>query len=81
MGVPKSKTSRMRARRRRAHLKIDYPNFNICPQCGAIKLPHKACRECGYYRGIKVAESYREEREIREAKKRKREEKGTEEAR
>lgn len=69
MGVPKSKTSRMRARIRRAQWKIESPNLQVCPQCGAIKLPHRACRECGYYRGLKITESYRELREMRAAKK------------
>lgn len=70
MGVPKSKTSRMRARIRRALWKIDKPNLQVCPQCGALKESHRACRECGYYRGIKLIESNRERRELREAKKR-----------
>lgn len=70
MGVPKSKTSRMRARIRRAQWKVDSPNLQICPQCGAYKESHRVCKECGYYRGVKVIESNREKRELREAKKR-----------
>lgn len=75
MGVPKSKTSRMRARIRRALHKLDAPPLHVCPQCGASRQPHRACKECGYYRGMKVTESYREAREIREAKKKERAEK------
>ncbi|MFN3270481.1 MAG: 50S ribosomal protein L32 [Candidatus Kapaibacteriota bacterium] len=26
----------------------------MCPQCGAAKLPHRACPECGYYNGRKI---------------------------
>ncbi len=69
MGVPKSKTSRMRARRRRAHLKVILPNLQVCPQCGNYKLSHSVCPECGYYRGIKLIKSARDKMEER-AKKR-----------
>jgi large subunit ribosomal protein L32 len=30
------------------------PSFSVCPGCGTPKLPHKACPECGYYRGRPV---------------------------
>lgn len=73
MGVPKSKTSRMRARIRRAKSKVDAPNLNICPNCGATKLPHRACKNCGYYRGIKIITSYQERIEMRESKRREKE--------
>lgn len=32
------------------------PSFSLCSNCGAPKLPHKACPECGYYRGRQVVE-------------------------
>ena len=39
---------------RRAHDALK-PTFGaVCPQCGASVLPHRACRECGYYRGRQV---------------------------
>jgi large subunit ribosomal protein L32 len=78
MGVPKSKRSRMRAKRTRAHLKVIPPNLEVCPQCGALKEHHKVCLECGYYRGLKLiksAQEIREEKEKRRKEKREAEEK------
>lgn len=55
MAVPKRKTGRMKTHSRRA------ANNNIkliqtipCPQCGAQKLPHCVCPNCGTYRGRQV---------------------------
>jgi large subunit ribosomal protein L32 len=76
MGVPKSKRSRMRARRTRAHLTISLPNLERCPNCGGLKLPHRVCSECGYYRGEKFIKSAQE---IREERAKKKEEKAKEE--
>jgi len=51
MGVPKKKSTRSRIGNRRAHQKLTLPAISLCPQCKAPKLPHFACRECGYYKG------------------------------
>jgi large subunit ribosomal protein L32 len=26
----------------------------LCPQCREIKLPHRVCPHCGYYRGREI---------------------------
>lgn len=54
MAVPKKKSSRSRTRRRKAHWKLSVPNVVSCPQCHAPKLPHRACPNCGTYRGREV---------------------------
>lgn len=54
MAVPKKKLSRSRSRRRKAQWKVAAPASNPCPQCGTPRLPHRACRECGTYRGREV---------------------------
>ncbi len=51
MAVPKKKMSRSRTRRRKAAWKVTAPHIVRCPQCNASKLPHRACPECGTYRG------------------------------
>lgn len=54
MAVPKKKTSQARRDQRRAHDAIKSPGFVACPNCGAPHLPHRVCRECGYYKGRAV---------------------------
>ena len=29
---------------------------STCPQCGAVKLPHRVCGNCGYYNKREVIE-------------------------
>jgi large subunit ribosomal protein L32 len=56
--VPKKKASKTRSRRRhsqflqkaRKHLK-DLVHLTKCPGCGAEKLMHHICPECGKYKG------------------------------
>jgi large subunit ribosomal protein L32 len=59
MAVPKKKTSQSRKGKRRANWHLTRPNINKCPHCGAARLPHRVCRECGYYgeREVIVVES------------------------
>lgn len=54
MAVPKKKMSRSRTRRRKANWKVSAPRTAPCPQCGAAKLPHRVCPECGTYQGREV---------------------------
>ncbi len=49
MAVPKRKVSKARRDKRRSSVwKLDAPTLVECPQCHALKVPHKACPECGY---------------------------------
>ncbi len=54
MAVPKKKMSRMRTRRRKAQWKLARPHLSTCPQCHAPKIAHRACPNCGTYRGREV---------------------------
>ncbi len=55
MAVPKRKTGRARTHSRRsANDVIETKGRSICPQCGAVKLPHHVCGNCGYYRDREV---------------------------
>jgi large subunit ribosomal protein L32 len=49
MAVPKRKTSKARKRKRRTHYKLQRPNLDRCSNCGAAKVPHRVCDECGHY--------------------------------
>ncbi|MBQ8894155.1 MAG: 50S ribosomal protein L32 [Clostridia bacterium] len=49
MAVPKRKVSKSRRDKRRSSVwKLGAPTLVECPQCHALKAPHKACPECGY---------------------------------
>lgn len=55
MGVPKRKTSKACKRSRHSEwVKMDTPGLVECPQCHELKLPHRACLNCGYYKGKSV---------------------------
>ena len=55
MAVPKRKVSSARRDKRRgSNWKLVAPALVKCGQCGAFKLPHRACRSCGFYRGRQV---------------------------
>jgi large subunit ribosomal protein L32 len=48
-------TSRRHSNSRRDHRrksnKIAVKTLTVCSNCGALVLPHRVCRACGYFRG------------------------------
>ena len=55
MAVPKAKTSKARRNTRRSAVwKLEMPAMSTCTNCGAIKAPHKVCKNCGFYKGVEV---------------------------
>ena len=55
MAVPKRKTSKARRDKRRSNVwKLETPGIVACPNCGAYRLPHRACKACGTYNGRQV---------------------------
>lgn len=51
MGVPKRKQSKSRTSMRRSiWRKMEAPGLVECPQCHELKLPHRVCPACGYYK-------------------------------
>ncbi|HLT47419.1 MAG TPA: 50S ribosomal protein L32 [Rubricoccaceae bacterium] len=57
MANPKRRHSKTRTRTRRAQYKIGaLPTTHECPNCGNVKLLHRACPTCGHYRGRPVVE-------------------------
>lgn len=60
MPVPKKKTSPSRRGNRRSHDALRVPAISNCLECGAPVAPHRACQECGKFKGeevIKVEEA------------------------
>ncbi|GIM47548.1 50S ribosomal protein L32 [Collibacillus ludicampi] len=54
MAVPFRRTSKTRKRMRRTHFKLTVPGMVECPQCHEMKLAHRVCKNCGYYKGRAV---------------------------
>ena len=55
MAVPKRKVSRTRRDKRRTNVwKLEAPALCRCTQCGELKLPHRVCGNCGFYKGREV---------------------------
>jgi len=57
MAVPKGKTSRMKKNKRRSHDALRAPASAKCPQCGAVKAPHRVCASCGSYKGREIVQT------------------------
>ena len=56
MPNPKRRHSKARTHKRRAHDHLKRATQGLCPNCGAQKIPHRVCPECGQYRGREVVE-------------------------
>jgi len=57
VGNPARKFSKGRRDRRRAQtFKLSAPSIVECPQCHELKLPHRVCKSCGYYKNREVIE-------------------------
>jgi large subunit ribosomal protein L32 len=61
MPLPSFRSSRSKVRRRRSHHALKAVSTLACPSCGAIVLPHNACRKCGAYNGRSVNKTGTEE--------------------
>jgi len=57
MANPKRRHSKARRDKRRAHDALERPSISICPDCGEVKIPHRACPSCGTYKGREIVEA------------------------
>lgn len=58
MAVPKRKMSKAKSRSRKASAwTLEAPARGACPRCGAVKVPHRVCGDCGWYGGRQAIES------------------------
>lgn len=62
MAHPKRKPSKSQSRKRRTHYVISQPGFSLCPSCNELKAPHRACPNCGFYKG----KTYKQEKKEKE---------------
>ena len=61
MAVPFRRVSKMKKGMRRSHLALNVPGMITCPNCGELTLSHRACGNCGYYKGKQVVSLKKEE--------------------
>ena len=62
--------NRSQTAKRRSHMAVSAKRSLTC-ECGAERLPHRACPECGKYRGRVVVDVVaRQKKEARRAKRR-----------
>ena len=55
MAVPKRRVSKTRRDKRRSSVwKLEAPALSKCTQGGELKMPHRVCGNCGYYKGVAV---------------------------
>lgn len=51
MAVPKRRKGKGSTRgRRKINTRISLPNLSECTNCGTMKLSHRVCPKCGYYK-------------------------------
>ena len=61
MGNPARKTYRAKRDSRRAQtFKLSLPGIVECPQCHEMKMAHRVCMNCGFYKGKEVVASTEE---------------------
>lgn len=56
MANPVKRHSKSRRNMRRAHDFLTPPATSVCPQCNEPKMPHRACPNCGTYKGREVVD-------------------------
>jgi len=59
MAVPKKRHTKSRRNKRRANLFLKKPTISICPKCKKDFLPHKACPNCGFYKGREIIDVFK----------------------
>ena len=69
--VPKRKTSKARTKTRYGSFKTktlkkltNLTKLTDCPNCGAKRLTHTVCHECGQYKGRQVIDKQKEQEKI-----------------
>ncbi|MFW6421887.1 MAG: 50S ribosomal protein L32 [Candidatus Bipolaricaulota bacterium] len=64
MAVPKFRTSKSKKRKRQGGNKpVINVNAKECPHCHELKMPHRVCMNCGYYKGEEIVEIASDEEE------------------
>lgn len=59
---PKRKHSKGRRDRRRSQDALKAASLVVCSNCGAKRLPHTVCPNCGFYKGREVVQPKKEKK-------------------
>lgn len=54
MGLPGHRRTSSHKRRRASHFALGKKTLSQCPKCHEAVLPHRACANCGTYKGRQV---------------------------
>ncbi len=54
MAQPKRRWSKARTHSKKVNMEKEVPTFSTCPRCHEPVLPHRVCKNCGYYDGKEV---------------------------
>ncbi len=54
MAQPKRRWSKARTHKKRSTWKKENPTLSTCPHCHEPIMPHRVCKNCGYYNGKEV---------------------------
>ena len=52
--LPKRRHSTRRGGKRKAAIALGLPTLAKCPNCGTMRIPHRVCKNCGFYDGKAV---------------------------
>jgi large subunit ribosomal protein L32 len=52
--LPKRRHSTRRGGKRKAAITLGLTGLVKCPGCGTLRMPHRACPNCGSYNGMLV---------------------------
>ncbi|MFA6694715.1 MAG: 50S ribosomal protein L32 [Bacillota bacterium] len=69
MAEPKKRLTRTRSGNRQSHDSISPISLISCPKCKAKIIPHRICKNCGYYKGLKIIKNRDEKKEESRKKK------------
>jgi len=57
MSVPTQRRTKGYKKNRASHFALSTPNTKKCEKCGEIVLHHRACTNCGTYKGRQVIDT------------------------
>jgi len=63
---PKKRHSRQRQGKRRAAIHLAVSKTVLCPNCKTAIIPHKVCRNCGFYKGKEIINKAKKEKKTKE---------------